>query len=155
MMHILDAIKTYDQFDFDTFKLSSKWAVFKRNIQPFVNDIIEIMTTNENTNKISDINSIFENVKKYLTDTISTFTPEDIAEINAKAKAKTKVAEDKAEAKIIATQKVADDKAEAKITKAANKAEALKKEAEEKERKKNNKKQVNNAAATPQKKKKK
>jgi len=180
MMHVLDAITAYDNFDYDTLKLSSKWTNFKQKIQPFVNEIIEIMISN-NDNKINNINIIFQNVRDLLKKTIDSLTPEEIAEIQAKSKAEaqekvTSVSNKKikADEKVTNRQIKADKKevgavmesllksvvnkakAEAKAepkAKAKPKAEALKKEAEEKERKKNNKKQVSNAA-TPQKKKK-
>jgi len=86
MMHVLDAITAYDNFDYDTLKLSSKWTSFKQKIQPFVNEIIEIMISN-NDNKINNINIIFQNVRDLLKKTIDSLTPEEIAEIQAKSKA--------------------------------------------------------------------
>lgn len=127
MGDLLEAMVQYanPQYEYNQFTNTEKWNTFKKDIQPTINNLIQIITSNKpDTYKMDDVLHIFKSIKDMLTKSIESLTPAQKASIKAfeqqnKAAANKEIAEAKKET------------AEAKkLTKKSNKEiQAIEKEA--------------------------
>ena len=115
IIHILNAMVQYNQpgFDFKQFSNSAKWAQFKKEIQPNIDDLVQIISSQDSdADKLTNMDHILKNIKNQLTKSVQALTPaerENIKAMEKEAKEEMKHNEKRAKANTNAAKLIAEE----------------------------------------------
>ena len=85
---VLNALLTFDTpgFDFNSFKASNKWAVFRKSINNDINNLLDTMSTiDPSRNSINETIEVLTNIKKEMVKSFITPTTKEQKAIDANA----------------------------------------------------------------------